>query len=410
MEEKMDKTNYRQAMRKMSARRSYQRMVEMKESGKPICVTAGAAPMEIFFAMDVYPVLPESLAAISSGIKQAGEFYELTDSMGYSRDICSYTRCGLGLCIKGKCAFGPLPEPDLLMTDANLCCLHVNWWRYMSESFNLPCYIVDAPQIADKVEQHHVDFYIEQIKGMIKFIEDNTDQKYDEEKLKQAIRYSDAAGRCWAEVHNLRKTIPTPCSFRDLAGQILPIVTAPGSPEAAEFYAALLEEVQRRVAANEGVAETERFRLIWDNIPMWHALTLINYFEEKGAVFVYESYTNNIWGNNVPSGALDPDRPFETLAEKYLTVWINYPLEERIRIYSNAIEEYKVDGLVLFSNRSCRPNSMGQYELAKAIRERHGVPALILEGDMGDAESYNEADTKARVDSFIELMEKSRGD
>ena len=39
------------------------------------------------------------------------------------------------------------------------------------------------------------------------------------------------------------------------------------------------------------------------------------------------------------------------------------------------------------------------------------MPSLILESDIVDISSYNEADTRARIDTFIDTLEavKSRG-
>ena len=47
-----------------------------KEAGHPICVSSAGVPSEVLFAMDVYPIYPESLAAISAGIGKADEFFD----------------------------------------------------------------------------------------------------------------------------------------------------------------------------------------------------------------------------------------------------------------------------------------------------------------------------------------------
>ena len=78
--------------------------------------------------------------------------------------------------------------------------------------------------------------------------------------------------------------------------------------DAADFYKAYyefyLDQIKQGVTPAKG---GERYRLIWNGIPIWHHLQLIDYFEKKGANFVWEPYTDLSWGNKTPSGRLDPE-------------------------------------------------------------------------------------------------------
>jgi len=132
---------------------------------------------------------------------------------------------------------------------------------------------------------------------------------------------------------------------------------------------------------------------------------VITYFEEKGANFVWEPYTSLNWGNKTGTGRLDLARPFHTLAEKYTNVWTNKPIAKRFEHFDRAIRDYAVDGLVMFSNRSCRPMSIGQHELVQLLAQRHELPVLVFEGDQADPEGFSWADARMRVDGFIEILE-----
>jgi benzoyl-CoA reductase/2-hydroxyglutaryl-CoA dehydratase subunit BcrC/BadD/HgdB len=393
-------------MKKLSAGASYRRMLAAKEAGHPICVASAGVPSELLFAMDVYPIYPESLAAISAGIGKAGEFFDEARDRDFSSTICSYTRCGLGISWTNKSAFGPIPEPDLFMTDVSLCCLHVTWWAYLEDHFKKPTFYMDMPATDDPYDPAYVDYYEEQIRGLVKFIEDNSDTVFDIERLKETVRNSDLTGHYWKKILELRKHKPSPASFRHMAGQILPLVTALGDPDPVEFYKAFITHYENLIKAGVTPAEGgEKYRLIWNGIPIWHHLQIIDYFEKKGANFVWEPYTSLSWGNKTKSGRLDPENPFKTLAEKYTNVNTNKPIEERYKYFDTAIKEYDIDGLVMFSNRSCRPMSIGQDETVDLIRERHDIPILIFEGDQADPEGFSWEDAKTRVDGFIEVLE-----
>jgi benzoyl-CoA reductase/2-hydroxyglutaryl-CoA dehydratase subunit BcrC/BadD/HgdB len=404
-----EKPDLRSMLKRLSAGASYRKMLAAHDEGRPICVASAGIPVEVLYAMDVHPVFPESLAAIAAGIRKADEFFDAARDRGFSNSVCSYTRCGLGIAWSNKSAFGPIPEPDLFITDVSLCCLHVTWWAYLGDHFQKPTFYMDMPATDDPSDPAHIEYYEGQVRNMVQFIEDHSRCRLDMERFKDAVRQSDLAGLYWKQILELRQQRPSPVSFRNLAGQILPLVTALGDKDCADFYWALREFYQDEAANGKTPAKDgERYRLIWNGIPIWHHLQVINHFEEKGANFVWEPYTALSWGNKTPSGRLDPERPFRTLAEKYTNVLTNMPIERRFKYFDTAIRDYQVDGLVMFSNRSCRPQSIGQDEVVEMVKEKHGLPVLIFEGDQADAEGFNMQDAKNRIDGFIEILEGRR--
>jgi benzoyl-CoA reductase/2-hydroxyglutaryl-CoA dehydratase subunit BcrC/BadD/HgdB len=405
-----EKPDLKTIVKRLSAGASYRRMVAAKEEGRPICVASAAVPVELLYAMDVYPVFPESLAAVAAGIRKADEFFDAARDRGFSSSVCSYTRCGLGISWTNKSAFGPIPEPDMFITDVSICCLHVTWWAYLEDHFRKPTFYMDMPATDHPADPAYVDYYENQIRELVRFVEQNSDRRLSMDRLKEAVRQSDLAGLHWKRILELRRSKPSPVSFRNLAGQILPLVTALGEKDCADYYSALHDFYRDEAASgNTPAKDGERFRLIWNGIPIWHHLQVINYFEEKGANFVWEPYTALSWGNKTPSGRLDPEQPFRTLAQKYTNNLTNMPIEERFHYFDRAIRDYDVDGLVMFSNRSCRPQSIGQDEVVELVRERHGIPVLIFEGDQADPEGFSMQDAKTRIDGFVEILEGRKG-
>ena len=69
----------------------------------------------------------------------------------------------------------------------------------------------------------------------------------------------------------------------------------------------------------------------------------------------------------------------------YTTVYINQSLQARADLMVEMVRRFGVDGVVFHSNRSCKPYSLGQYELLERVTDRTGVPAVILEADMCDS-------------------------
>jgi len=69
------------------------------------------------------------------------------------------------------------------------------------------------------------------------------------------------------------------------------------------------------------------------------------------------------------------------------------------------IKEYRVDGLVIHSARSCKPYSVGQYDLARLLMDRLTIPSVVIEADITDSRVYFEEQTRTRIEAFFEAME-----
>jgi benzoyl-CoA reductase/2-hydroxyglutaryl-CoA dehydratase subunit BcrC/BadD/HgdB len=69
------------------------------------------------------------------------------------------------------------------------------------------------------------------------------------------------------------------------------------------------------------------------------------------------------------------------------------------------IRRFSIDGVIIHSNRSCKPYSLGQYDIQRLIYEKTGVPSLVLEADMTDARVYSDAQAQTRVEAFIETLQ-----
>jgi len=68
------------------------------------------------------------------------------------------------------------------------------------------------------------------------------------------------------------------------------------------------------------------------------------------------------------------------------------------------VDKYDVDGIVMHSNRSYRPYSLGQYDIQQIVQEKKGFPTVMIEADMVDARSFSESQIETRIDAFIEVL------
>jgi benzoyl-CoA reductase/2-hydroxyglutaryl-CoA dehydratase subunit BcrC/BadD/HgdB len=212
---------------------------------------------------------------------------------------------------------------------------------------------------------------------------------------------SNEAVTLWRGIREMCRARPSPLNAPDLFLAMAPIVVLRGTLAAVRYYRKLEAEVQGRVARGEGaLLQEERYRLLWDNIAIWHQLfRLFSLFSRAGACFVVDTYTN-AWSLSV-----DMSEPIRGLARTYSTVYINQSLQVRADQMVDMVRRYSVDGMVFHSNRSCKPYSLGQYDLLSLVSEETGVPGLILEADMCDTRLYAEEPVKNRIQAFLDQLE-----
>jgi len=371
---------------------------DVKTQDKPIAWITVFTPVELLYALDIYPIAPEHFGALCSARGLILDYLEKAEKEGYSQDLCSYSRCCLGYVLGGM--NGPMPSPDLLVTFRNSCDVYVKWWQSLHMHLGTPLFVGEAPYVLTREDLNNyvLDYVVKQLEQLIELAHDKFGLKLDMEKLANVVKLSDKASELWLETLKLRKSKPCPLGGRDSASDIFPLVVMQGTEEAIKFYEELLAEVKEKVSRREGVIEKEEFRLLFDGIWLWHAFDIIKYFEDKGAVFVYEPYSE-AWAYR-----LDPSNPLESIARKILSMGLNTDIDLRIEKFSDSIKDYQIDGAILFSNRSCKSWSAPQLVTAEFLNKQFNVPHLMFEADMADPRQYAEAQIKNRIDAFLEML------
>jgi len=92
------------------------------------------------------------------------------------------------------------------------------------------------------------------------------------------------------------------------------------------------------------------------------------------------------------------------MAECHTRIYLNIGVDEMARQVIEMAERYGVNGIVMHSNRSCKPYSFGQYDIQRIVGQKLGIPTLMIEADMVDERSFSESQIETRIDAFIEVL------
>ncbi|HME56058.1 MAG TPA: 2-hydroxyacyl-CoA dehydratase family protein [Candidatus Lokiarchaeia archaeon] len=375
---------------------------------KTAWITAGF-PAELCYMFGITPVHPENAACISGSAKISLKLIEYAESLGFSRDLCSYFKTNVGAVGKkvGP-AQGGINKPTFLASTNTICDTHVKWFQTQAREFGVPYFQFDTPNAVSGIDDEHMEEYIDymadQVHEFMDFATKLTGKKLTEKRYNEVLEKSARLSDLWQEIYEYRKLVPTPVSFQDTMAAIFPLVILPGLDIGIKFYEALLKDIKARVASNTGAVtkEEEKYRVLFEGIPMWYKISFFHQLANYGAIVTYEPYTFS-FGPKKKTG-LPMEQMIRELARLIIDTPYNYSVEKRIKYFENVIDEYKINGVILHSNMSCRPSCTGMIDLKNAIQNDKGIPVWLMDCDMDDPRAYAEEPMQNRMESFIELM------
>ena len=370
------------------------------DQGKHVAWITAVFPVEILYAMDIIPIYPENHAVICAARHMTEELSEEVEAQGYGRDLCAYARCDLGSLYTGKSPIGGIPKPDFLLACNTQCGTLSKWFEVLHRHFNSPVFLLDSPFIySSDLDTGALSYFETQIRELITFLEIQVGKKLDMERLKETLHYSDLGCRLWNEILDMAANVPSPLTFFDATILMAPIVTLRGKPRSVSFYEGVRDELSNWVKEGYSAIPGERFRLYWEDKPFWFALReMSEYFTERKAAILCSLYTH-AW-----SYRFDLSDPIGTLAKNYATTYPNLNLNQRAEMMIDYMDRYKLQGLISHANRSCKGGTFGMVDLKDIIKEKTGIPGILIEADMSDSRFFSPEQVYNRIDAFLESL------
>lgn len=401
----------------------YDRLSRANEEGKKVVYTFVPGNLnELVRSFDLLPVLPE-INALQSGMRKlSANYIAEAEKAGHSEDVCTYVKCDIGMVKKGN--IGPtgkrLPKPDLLLLSYTGCFTFLKWFELLREEYgDVPVAMLHVPYQANgRIEPHHREYVIQQLRSeVIPKLEQVSGRKFDEERLREMLRLSARAEDDLVWTLESAKRTPSPIdAYFGGVYYIGPIFSAfRGTTEAVEYYAALRSEVEERLEKHlgpvtpEGPLAREKYRLVVEGPPNWTSFREFwKMFYDEEAVVVASSYTK-VGGLYDRGFRHDPAQPLQSLADYCLGCYTNLSLPARVDLLETYVREYRADGFLINSVKSCNSFSVGQLMILRQLEERTGVPGAFIESDLVDPRYFSAANIKNRIESYLQMLDQKRG-
>lgn len=392
---------------------SLQGAAERREPTAYVFVMGSIA--EILRVFDIHLVFPEITSLQTAVRRVAAEYLNIAEDYGYSPDICGYVKADVGVQLRGGAhPMGKLPKPTMAIL-TNACNTYLKWGEIWERMFETRTFALDAPGSRGIKEMEHPDptvlehdrRYVEyQLKELITLCEEITGKKFDIDKMRETMKYTNEMSVAWKRVIELNQA--TPATFNALNEGTIYLGVANalrGTAAGAKYFNDLVEEMEYKVAKGIGTLPQEKYRLTFVGVPCYPIFRrFYELFSEWGGTFVNSTYLGFASGGLDLGFQYNLNKPMESLAEGTLITLRH--AGDAMMMQSDwlleMIDTFHIDGLVYHPIKSCRTTSTGLADNRRAVMAARDIATLFIESDMMDKRVVSEAQMKNRIDAFFE--------
>lgn len=383
--------------------RYYRRMQSAHKKGRLLVAHSTMLPVELFQVMDIVPMQMETTTtATVATLKNQEEVLGLARAAGWGGGICSSHLVQAAMISKGW-----LPRPDAVVWGSNVCDPNSKSGQVMRDVYGVPGFFVDRPYGASDRDR---EYYARELAEMVEFLERLAGRRMDPDRLRRALETTREMSRLHQEIAGLRGARPCPMSNRQ--GTLTSVIGSvwAGTEEGLNYMRTVRDGLRAGVENGTGFAHQEKHRLVQLFPPPAHAMKIMEWMErEQGAVIVSEPFATG-WGD----WGVNPDDLMGSLAGK------SFAMPNSRQLHGPACEaalpeivgqalRHKATGAIYWANVTC-PHSLGLIRLATdALRERAGIPTLVLYSDMIDPSGVSSEDVKVQIEGFLEKLVGARG-
>ena len=346
------------------------------------------APTELMQTFGLTCVSMECLASYLSGFWLEDYFIDLAEDEGIASTLCSYHKNFIGAVESGI-----LPKPVLGVTTSMVCDGNINTFRYLKQRFGVDDFVLDIPHEWSPEAERYV---VEQLRSLIRLLEEKTGKRYDEDALRETIRRENESKQYFREALKKRVDHDYPNTLTLTLFLLLATHLNIGSQWALDFFKMLNEEIDHYPPARGK-------RLLWVHLTPYSQETLQSYlnYNERYAIVCDDfnlDYTEQ----------MDETHPLEALARKMICNIYNGGFERKAEACAAFAKEYRCDAVVEFCHWGCKQSAGGAMLLKKKMREI-GLPMLVLDGDALDRRNNHDGQIRTRFEAFLEVLDRGKG-
>lgn len=379
----------------------FDEITECTEQGKPFIAAMFTTAPEIYTALDIpwYMIMHTPFMAASAPFMM--DDIDAARDRGFGSDLCTAIRLSIN-CVEA----GITPIPHAIISLLYPCdgapmlhqiISHNEDWQ------NVPVFAPDPPYHAD---ERSVEYFAQELKRMVAFLEEHLNLKMDIDHLREVISESNKQYELWGEYNELRRTVPCPHGWNFGGPNCFAMAQCfkAGDPNGTEWFRQLVDIGEQRVREGRGQIEKEKIRFLWfDILPQGWSFNFMPWLEQKwGAVMVMDMF------GNFPYQLIDTtneDTMFKGLAARGLlhTPMIRQALGRADNFLGDIVrivKDYKID-CVIWPGHMGHKDSAASVGMMREVCRDIGVPFLHIGLDLYDSRYTSVEQVKERCSQFF---------
>ena len=376
-----------------------------RKQGKPIIMHPFNFEPELFFAMNIEPLMQEIISVGLAPFHLNEPFIDFVNKAGYGDNltICNAQRPFISLAIQGAA-----PIPDLLFYLSTPCNSLSMSYQVFQNLTKIPSFNLDIPYWAYNQEDNYydgktVDYVIEQVKNCINWLDNNTSLKFEEERFKQTMGLCNQARGYVLEFNELLKAVPCPVTSQTGFGNFLTMVARGGTSDAVKVTKSMRDMAAVNVKNKIGGVPDEKIRIAWPYTHVFFDQALLSWIERSFNAVVIMDLLGHY--KVLPHDTSTIENCYKSLGEGILDASMvgkcRGPIEYYIEYMINYIKDYKIDCVIMPMHFACKHVSIMGQVTSEAIKEEIGIPTLIFGCDSYDSREVTSEAIRGKISDFI---------
>lgn len=358
---------------------------EIKENGGKIVGTfCSFVPVEILDAAGLHIVNLNS---------STDEYISYAES-DLPANLCPLIKSSYGAAISNNTYF---PFTDFIIGETT-CDGKKKMYELLSEIKD--SYIMQLPQGAYR--SYSTLMWENEVKLLIKVLEEKFDVEITKEKLKKAISFRNKYRSLYDKLFELTKLDPPAITGYEAHKLLEKYKFNFDLEEEYNELEELINKIKKDYEEGKRPVKDEAKRILITGCPIGGVLDkIVNTIESNdGVVVCYENcdgikpIRNNIHENS--------EDIVKAIANRYLNIGCSIlsPNISRIELLPKLIEEFKIDGVIEVLLQTCHPYTVEAREVKKLMHNLN-IPYIAIETDYSDS---NIGQVKTRISAFMEML------
>ena len=381
-----------------------ERALSAEEEGKKVVYNQFNMYAELFNAFDLVAIPPEIWTLLKVRLKDGFGMVETIDAAheaGIHPELCSAHKSAIGDQVLGD----RIPPPDFIVNPSFPCDNTKIAYQVLAEITGAPMLVMDCPYFGpDTDEEQAMAYWVNQVKELIRFVEEQTGKKLDPDRLKEVVEEANRGAEYALDYASLRQLKPLPQPGAG-GGSAVGGMNLMGLPEWTNCMKALLDDIKDRVAKGKTAVPEEKLRLNWFYLHAFYDFDVYEWLErEKGAV-------SPVTFSNYDRLEVVDTSSTESIIKGVAKRLLQFPMGRQgtgsSDIYINdcidAVKRWQCDAVILSGHAGCK-YIRGLLGLLRDELRKINIPLLVFDEDTFDPRVAPVEEFRPKIEDFVDMV------